>query len=105
MAIKNVTNKFNTFENSFNIDEFDEDLAEMRRKAQQNDNIFERQMFSNSLDEDLERTLSELNDDKENNVDENDLDPYSKSFDELNEQKKWWRRGLRKNYSNKNERF
>ncbi|MGC7160085.1 transcription termination factor NusA [Metamycoplasma hominis] len=84
---KNVTNKFNTFENSFNIDEFDEDLAEMRRKAQQNDNIFERQMFSNSLDEDLERTLSELNDDKENNVDENDLDPYSKSFDELNEQK------------------
>lgn len=59
----------------------------MRRKAQQNDNIFERQMFSNSLDEDLERTLSELNDDKENNVDENDLDPYSKSFDELNEQK------------------
>ncbi|WP_277871852.1 transcription termination factor NusA [Metamycoplasma hominis] len=84
---KNATNKFNTFENSFNIDEFDEDLAEMRRKAQQNDNIFERQMFSNSLDEDLERTLSELNDDKENNVDENDLDPYSKSFDELNEQK------------------
>lgn len=84
---KNASNKFNTFENSFNIDEFDEDLAEMRRKAQQNDNIFERQMFSNSLDEDLERTLSELNDDKENNVDENDLDPYSKSFDELNEQK------------------
>ena len=42
---KNATNKFNTFENSFNIDEFDEDLAEMRRKAQQNDNIFERQMF------------------------------------------------------------
>ncbi|AXE61065.1 transcription termination factor NusA [[Mycoplasma] phocae] len=65
-------------ENTFDINEFDEDLAEMRQKAQQNDDIFEKQMFSGSFDEQLEETLSKFEKDLSNESHElKDEDVYS----------------------------
>ncbi|ENY53926.1 Transcription elongation protein NusA [Metamycoplasma alkalescens 14918] len=64
---------------SFNISEFDEDLAELRQKAQQTEKVFERQFYDANIDEEIEKALyeiqNELNYSKENEDD--DFDVYS----------------------------
>ncbi|TPR54695.1 transcription termination factor NusA [Metamycoplasma neophronis] len=81
----NRNNNFNTFETNFNIDEFDADLAELRQKAQLSENVFEKQMFASSLDDDIEATLELIKDDLENleSDEEVDFDPYSASIEEI----------------------
>ncbi|MBN0970545.1 transcription termination factor NusA [Mycoplasma phocoeninasale] len=64
-------------DNTFDINEFDEVLAEMRQKAQQNDGIFEKQMFSNEFDEELEETLNKIEESFSEDDEFKDEDVYS----------------------------
>ncbi|WP_261368921.1 hypothetical protein [Mycoplasma struthionis] len=81
---------FSTFENSFNIDEFDEDLAELRKKAQETNDVFSKNVYSSNpleLDDELENALSQMSNDLEQEEDQ-DTDPYSESISELAEKEK-----------------
>ncbi|WP_373438013.1 transcription termination factor NusA [Metamycoplasma equirhinis] len=76
------------FENTtFNISDFDDELAEMKQKAQQNDDIFEKQMFSESLDDQLKETLNKIEEEFANTSifekASEDIDPYSDSIEDM----------------------
>ncbi|AZZ65311.1 transcription termination factor NusA [Metamycoplasma phocicerebrale] len=62
-------------ENTFNIAEFDADLAELRQKAQETDHLFEKQLYESNIDDDIEKALQEI----ENmaGANDNDYDIYS----------------------------
>ncbi|MGX9339839.1 transcription termination factor NusA [Mycoplasma sp. 2261] len=64
------------FDNTFNISEFDQDLAELRQKAQQTDHIFEKQLYESISDEEIERTWIDMQNELESEEME-DLDVYS----------------------------
>lgn len=82
---KYKTPNFNTFENDFNIDEFDQDLAELRQKAQERDDKFEKQIFASDFDNVIEETLKTIKQDLENSESDeiDDYDPYSESIAEM----------------------
>ncbi|MCV3733510.1 transcription termination factor NusA [Mycoplasma enhydrae] len=65
--------------NVFNIAEFDADLAELRQKAQQTDDILERQLYESNIDDELEKALSEIHQDFMNDGDD-DYDVYSEDI-------------------------
>ncbi|WP_045433917.1 transcription termination factor NusA [Metamycoplasma canadense] len=66
-------------ESSFNISEFDEDLAELRQKAQQTERTFEKQLYETNIDDDLEKALYEIQNEL-NYEEDNDADIYSEDI-------------------------
>ncbi|TPE57750.1 transcription termination factor NusA [[Mycoplasma] falconis] len=70
---KKPNHKFNILESSIDIDEFDADLAELRQKAQVTDDVFEKHMFSNIIDEEIEKNINDLNEELNDTVEDYDI--------------------------------
>ncbi|WP_330463227.1 transcription termination factor NusA [Metamycoplasma gateae] len=71
-------------DSSFNISEFDEDLAELRQKAQQTEQVFEKQLYESNIDDDIEKALSEIQNEFNFNIEEDpDYDVYSENIKDV----------------------
>lgn len=92
LNLKSITTRKNPrksndsiLDSTFNISEFDRDLAELRQKAQQTDQVFEKQLYDSISDEDIEKTWLDMQNELNNSDSEIDdlLDVYSEDIKEV----------------------
>ncbi|CRH47137.1 Transcription elongation protein nusA [Chlamydia trachomatis] len=92
LNLKSITTRKNPrksndsiLDSTFNISEFDQDLAELRQKAQQTDQVFEKQLYDSISDEDIEKTWLDMQNELNNSDSEIDdlLDVYSEDIKEV----------------------
>ncbi|PZW01552.1 transcription termination factor NusA [Metamycoplasma auris] len=79
--------KDSLFDYSFNISEFDEDLAELRQKASQTEKAFEKHLSDTNIDDEIEKALEEIQMELNNSIDD-DLDIYSEDINKKEEKNK-----------------